>query len=584
MNMFYVISILFLVISFLLYKKKDSSVNIIHSIIYSICLLICYQTTSIGILSFFHLGGTLLYYGIFNYLIGILMTIISIKRKKIQSYYFDVKDFLLVLLVFFSCFLVVLYRFRVFNIIAYASDDAAIHYRAAVAFSHVLENLTATNYLDIIHGDFAGMKTISYINGGILIHLFSNISSYRVFMVYDGFCFILYSLLFYVTISKVIKKKNYLYLFLITLLYALGFPLNNLIYGFCYLGLGVMVVHLLVYTFLEDIELGKDIIFKMVILFILSYSVFFGYYLFMPFVYGALGIYYIILFKRKKCNLFQMFLYLIVTLMIPFILGFYRFFISFFGSVDTVIKSVAVDGDIYHNAVTILFFFLVSYYLFYYKSHHKEKINFFYLGFYSLSLYTLLFFFLYMLGKSSFYYFYKLFYVYWVYALLFLGVRLFQRKKIIYGVSLLVFIGCVFIICFPNRKEVTGLSQMNVYYYNARQFGDSFIRFQKGDLEIVDQAVKYKDVCEYHHEFLTIGYYSKNMWFYSIVGSVPIINHVFRNRSQMYTPSIFFEHWENLVDYPCVIYFNEVKKLDYDKSKYNTLFENDRGVILKRKN
>ena len=88
------------------------------------------------------------------------------------------------------------------------------------------------------------------------------------------------------------------------------------------------------------------------------------------------------------------------------------------------------------------------------------------------------------------------------------------------------------------------------------------------------------------------------MWFYSIVGSVPILNHVNGNHRQLYIPSISFNKWEWLKEYPCVVYFNDSNFLNYDedrydesfniptsydKDKYDILFKNKRGIILKRK-
>ena len=122
-----------------------------------------------------------------------------------------------------------------------------------------------------------------------------------------------------------------------------------------------------------------------------------------------------------------------------------------------------------------------------------------------------------------------------------------------------------------------------MYYYNAINFKDDFIRLRKGDLELIDKAYLNKDICSYHDEFITIGYYSKNAWFYSIVGSIPVYHHEDYEHDMLYQNSIFFSQWENLEDYPCVVYFNEVKTLDYDASLYDVIYENDRGVLLRKR-
>ena len=190
---------------------------------------------------------------------------------------------------------------------------------------------------------------------------------------------------------------------------------------------------------------------------------------------------------------------------------------------------------------------------------------------------------MYLCGIVSFYYFCKLFYIYWVYALLFLGTRFERYNKIFNVVLIAVLIGCLFAVTSPNRKMVRLLQRLNVYYYNAGNYRDEFIRFGKGDLQLVDAVLNNRDMCEYNHEIPVIGYYSKNMWFYSIVGSVPVINHVEDDYDQMYVGSLFFSHWETLNNYPCVLYFNDVANLNYDKNKYEAILENDRGVLLKRR-
>lgn len=580
MKIMYIISCLFLIISFLIYYKNDKPVSIISSTIFSVCLFICYQTTLVCIFSYFCLGGTLFYYGVFNFFVGIILLFVCIKRKKIQKYFFSKKELFLFLAVLIFSFFVVCYRFRGFNSISYASDDVTIHYRAALSFSNTLEKLTNSNSRDIIFGSFGNMMPISYITGGMFLHLFSNFSNYKVFLVYDCCCCVLYTLLFLATMLQIFEKKKYVYLFVITILYGLGFPLNNLIFGFCYLGLGVMVINLIIYFFcLYKDDLKSDSFFKNIILFILCFSVFFSYYLFMPFVYLALGLYYIYLYLKRRISFNLLAFYYIITLFIPFGIG----CLTYIRKVEKVVSGVALNGDIYNNVTPILFFFVISYCYFLYQVKRKEKVDFFKISFITLSCYIFLFFILYLCKIVSFYYFCKLFYVYWVYALLFLGTKFDKYYKIFSVVFIVVLVGSLFVVTSSNQRMIRFLCRLNVYYYNAVNYRDEFIRFKKGDLQLVDAVLNNKDMCEYNHEIPVIGYYSKNMWFYSIVGSVPVINHVEDDYDQMYVGSLFFNHWETLKNYPCVLYFNDVANLNYDKNKYEAILENDRGVLLKRK-
>ena len=578
----YIISVIFLFISFLMYPKSNKSLSIVNQIIYSIGLFFCYQVVMVCFLSYIKLGGSLLNYSLFNYIIGFILDIIMLKLRKVQQYYFKTQELLWLFLIIVSTFLVVLYRFHGFTTLSYASDDAAIHYRAALAFSQVLEKLTSKNYYDIILNTFDGMMPISYVNGGMLIRIFSSVSSYKVFMFFDGFCFMLSTMLFFITIDTFIKKKS-LYIFILSMLYGLGFPLNNFIFGFCYLGLGVIVIQLLLYTMMEYKDsINKDIIFKGIILFMLLFSVFFSYYLFMPFIYLSIFIYYLYLFKNKKINFNIFSFYLIGTLIIPFIIGFITYFLNFFKSVSHVMGAISLNGDIYNNISPILFFFLINFIVICYWIKYKKK-NFFYISFLCLSCYVLIFFFLYLFNIVSFYYFCKLFYIYWVYALLFIGIHIYRYRIFMYLVLFIVIVGSVIVINTSSNNISNTLSKFIVYDYNARNFRYDDIRFYKRDLELVDNAIKYKKVCEYNNEFLSIGYTYRNMWFYSITGSIPIWQHKSNDRDQLYVMNVFFQNWEELDDYPCLLYFYDNNKLDYDKDKYKVLFENDRGIILKKK-
>ena len=363
------------------------------------------------------------------------------------------------------------------------------------------------------------------------------------------------------------------------MLYGLGFPLNNLIFGFCYLGLGVMVINLIIYFFyLYKDDLKYDYIFKIIILFILTFSAFFSYYLFVPFIYLALGIYYIYLYK-KIISLKLFVSYLVITLFIPFVIG----GLTYIRNIGKVVSAVSLNGSIYNNVSPILFFFAVSYFYFLYQGKKNEKIDFFKVSFIILSLYIILFFSLYLVKVVSFYYFCKLFYVYWIYALLFFGVRFDKYNKIFGGVFIVVLVGSFIAIMLPNQRIIDFMERLNIYYYNARSLNNRLIRFEKGDLELVNVALENRDVCELNHEIPVIGHYSKNMWFYSIVGSVPVINHVENNSNQLYVNSLFFDYRYSLKSYSCFVYFYEVKGFSYDKSKYDVLLENDRGVMLKRK-
>lgn len=346
MKLVYLLSVIFLLVSFLMLKKTDKKESIISSIIYSIGLLYCYNIVIVLISNYIKIDGSLFSLSIFNYLIGTILSLITNLKKEKQKYYFKKKELFVVLIVIFVGLLVGIVRFRGFNAISYESGDSAIHYLTSKHFSRELDLLNKTNSIDPMYDNFDKFMPIGYINGGIVINILSFIRSYWVYIGYDIFNYILLSLVFTITLFKIFEKKeiSYTYLTIISLLYSLAFPLNNLIFGFAYLGLSIMVFNVLLLTLLNIEDLNKNKIYNMIIISTLILSIFYSYYLFMPSIYLALGIYYIYLWIKKKIDFKTMMLYGIITLIIPFISGFcyfllYQFIDSDKGNVLSLVKA-----------------------------------------------------------------------------------------------------------------------------------------------------------------------------------------------------------------------------------------------------
>ncbi len=577
MKINYLLSIIFLIISFLLLEKKKSKLNIIHSVIFSICLLFCYQTVVVYFLGFI---GSLVYYSIINYLVGFIILFICYKKKRIQKYSLDKKELLLFVFVLLSSIIVCFIKFRGFSVINYHSDDSSIHYRTAYWFSKELVCLFRASSKDLVYslGSFIPMN---YINGGFFLKLFNFTSLYRVYMIYDSFCYVLYSLLFLVIIKKILKKRKSIYYYLIVMIYMLGFPLNNLLFGFGYLGLGVMCVELLYYIFysIKD-NFKSNKYFKMLLIFMVSFSLFYSYYLFFPFVYLSLFIYYIFIFKKDIKNII---LYTAVTLVIPFVIGSVFFIVPMITS-SNIMNAIGGWGLIYNN-ITPMFLFCFSFlYVLYRKSKNKkDDKDYFIISYYCLIGYIFIFMILYVFKISELYYFYKLFYIFWFYIIIYFDKYIIKKDSLYYYIYLVIIIGMIFIFMLPYNKVSSLLNRVSIYYYNSYYSTDRYYRFRKKELDIVDKAVKYNSICKYDDTFLSIGSIEKNSWYYAIVGSVPTIGRQGKNRKMLYNRSVDFATWDNMDNYKCIVIFKKDFNIIYDSSKYKELYSNDDGVILMKK-
>jgi len=120
------------------------------------------------------------------------------------------------------------------------------------------------------------------------------------------------------------KMEHRLWAFLIATICMLGYPLNSFLFGFEYLSMGLLVICAiidLVYYYEKEILNNKCFI---ILMSLLNFGLFASYYMFVPFMYPALWIYFCIknYCRTKKIITKELIVLLIVTLLIPFILGY----------------------------------------------------------------------------------------------------------------------------------------------------------------------------------------------------------------------------------------------------------------------
>ena len=104
----------------------------------------------------------------------------------------------------------------------------------------------------------------------------------------------------------------------------MGYPLNSFLFGFEYLSMGIFLICLIfdmVYYFKNN-ELKTGYIVLMFLL--LNFGLFSAYYMFVPFVYSALWIYFCMYSYEKDKTIFSKknILLLVSTLLVPFFLGY----------------------------------------------------------------------------------------------------------------------------------------------------------------------------------------------------------------------------------------------------------------------
>ena len=584
-KIFYIISVMFLIFSYLLFFKSKKKLSVIREFIYSICLFYCYNVLVVHVVYLFKQTGTFFLYGSINIIISIILGVITLITKRKQQYYFKKREFLFFGLFFVLFMLLGYLRFHGGRLIHYESVDASIHYRYALHFSETLSTLTKENSKDLVYGNFERGMSISYVNGGFLIRILSFIKSYRVFLLHDTISFAITGLIFLSTLFQLFKKRNYFYYACLMFLYSFSFLLNSYIFGFSYLTLGMMVVNLLLLTVLSyEKEWEENIWFKILILFILSFSVFFSYYLFFPCIYLALGIYYIKLYQDKEISFKQMSFYGIFTLILPFFIGFFYFvFPTFFKVTGGVATAVSSDGYIYNNKTPSYFFAFFFFYLVYFERKFQKENTYLVLNFYFISFYIVLFFVLFIFHLSGEYYFHKLFYLYSIFVILYFGIKLENKKKYVYLFTFLTLGSMLLIRIMDDNKLTNLLSKLNVYNWNSYSFNQNRTLIDEDELILIEESTKYKDVCSYHHEFINIGKKLRNYWFYAITNEIPLAGYHKNNKDVLNQENISLRWFDNF-EHPCVVYFYDGNIKDPVMSRYDILYQNQKGAILKKKN
>ena len=370
MGAIYLISIIIFLIGIILVKKTEKAINIISFLGVSIVMLFCYNTFVCYILTFFKIPITLLILTLINLIFTFLLIFKILKDKKIQSYAFKKIDILYVLLMLLIVLIVSYINFNFPFNVKYETGDPSVHYLTSVMFAESDALLAATEG-DRIYGSFNTRKTVSYVNSGLLMKsLCPNLGAiecYNIFVVFGMITWFLTGLTMYSALTNIAKKMEHrLWAFMIAIICMLGYPLNSFLFGFEYLSMGLLIICAiidLVYYHQNKILNNK---FFIVLMFLLNFGLFSAYYMFVPFMYPALWIYFCIenYSRNKKIITKELIIVLITTLLIPFVLGYiyhlapeiYSVFING-GRIEKplelseylVSSGLAVDGYIYIN-------------------------------------------------------------------------------------------------------------------------------------------------------------------------------------------------------------------------------------------
>lgn len=601
LSLFFIISYMFLAYAFLRIKKTNKKLNILLWIFLFIVLYMGYNTIVVYILSAINIKATLLLRSIINLIIALAFFFLV---KKKQQYYFDKIDLGILILLFYVVLVISFVRFGFGFNIEFEMDDAAAHFAYGKAFMN--SNILGSEMTNIAYSLTDYHLFFSSVNLGTLMKVLLPITKtfgiYKSFIIFELLSFFLSGVLLYFIIRDDEKtNKKYLLTISFLFLYMLGYPLTNLLCGFHYWGLAIIIIESII-LLIKEIDSNTLYNNYLIIgmLFILTFSLFVTYYLYVPLIYLSIFMYYLYLWHKKLINIKQLIIYTIVTLIIPFIFGICYFHILNDYFISTGSTNLEIDGPNYKNLIGN-FIFLLPLFIYKLVNEIKEhKINIMNILAILNIVYMIVLFVLVMTDKMSNYYFAKIYNLAWLIFYIYLFKIIYDDWKDIIKVYILSYIVLSLLALFRIEKIITDYDSKisednvimnlgNVYDYNMKYI----VRKDKTMSNEIYDLLKhvYKNKKEYQNsrgEIPFIASYFRKIWIVQIIDTIPN-SHDGSNSKSGFTIN---KYWINndIVDIEKnkdTIYFawiiDKSNRDAVDITNYDVIYQNKAGYILKKK-
>lgn len=288
---FYFISFTILLILIFKFKKNEKKVNGISYFIFSFLFVWCYEAVSAGLLNLAHIPINLITVSISDIIAIVVLLIVYVKSgKEKQEYYWNYKDFIAIVVVLIVTLAIAYSRYGGwFEVFRFKSGDGSIHLMWAE---------------DVVRTQTIGSMYFQKMRDGLNLMFFTPFAGtlyyYKIFLAFQTFLFALSGITFWVLIGEELRSlpKKVIGLTL-TIIYMLGYPLNNLLYGFTYWGTSILLITLIVFLFREyrngNVSFGQLV----VATFFTNTALCVCYVYFAPVLFGAQLLY--IWGERKGC-------------------------------------------------------------------------------------------------------------------------------------------------------------------------------------------------------------------------------------------------------------------------------------------
>jgi len=427
LGIFYILTVIAMVVTFILVKKSESKVNLINWCILSGIAYLCFNITICMIFGVLNVTTNLVFLSVVDLLVTAGFGFKIYKDKEIQKFEIRKRDLVAMII----CLAIICYmgknQYRPFDkSVGNASVDVSMHYSAATNFA---DNMKILAKIDNKTGyNFTTMQTGAYINTGIFMNIIRSLKpdykEYATFKIFEIAVILLNTAGFYMLISDKLKSKsNYIIGVVFLILYAYAYPYTSLLYGFSYLSVAIAFATGLFYLAkIYDKGINNKFLIGLIVL--MGIGIIFSYCLFVPALFAFICIYAFIKdFRNKEEKKYLKFFgknTLIITglLLIVTVLSICYLVIPTFTLSDQnkLTDAIGFDGGIYKALYQDFLFYIPFIILFIFSCIKNKKMDYKIVAGILLVFQTVLELIGFYIGFVSPYYYYKIYYILWIIA------------------------------------------------------------------------------------------------------------------------------------------------------------------------
>ena len=594
-SIIYTISFLALCSGFLFYRKSEKTLSSVTWVFLTYVLNMCFNTLTSGILTLVHIPVTILSLAVVNLGVASFFWVKIVKTKEKQAYKFEAAD---LFMVGFLLGFVFVYWGKMYGTAmkpAFYVPDGSAHYMEAMRVVRD-RNVTDMYYHSINNAVWIELtKPFIQAPHHYKAYLFSELVN----LFLSGIS--LYALIRHYAKDTLLNVLSVVF----PLVYVIGYPLNNTLYGFVYLGEGITIIAaiLLILELFCKEEIDRNL--GIALLCLGCTGIALCYVLFAPVIFVAIFIR--ILFYQKKNDkvvcLNTVWINLAVFL-IPCVLAIVFAYGGIFATTEeTVGGSIAAEGTIYRDLYSNFLPWLpFAGYGFYTLIKQKKNKSITLISSLFL-LQTIAFFAAAYVGLVSTYYFYKMHYLMWlfVFALAFMGLSLIPKVARPFPVAALVCWALVFATFITNADGKASLHNPylsepkaagffnNLYNHNliivAADPGSIYCtKYEKDKLALLDSAYYYlEDHPEIGNEdFMAVTPWSDSYWAISVLDMeseyfkwwptpIDFVNKDYKKRMEKADVLLVFTDSDGYREYGDVV-----------SEGYNMLYSNNQGFLLRK--